>query len=189
MTGPDSADGSAAGRRAAGGSWRASAPELAAGAFGVLVTALAVYAYAGPDAAVTVVASCAVAAIAYLRLLVPAIREPEIGEMLPYGQATSSFLGVWRKRVMLRDATARMTSYDAELRPALQHLLAARLAQRHGVSLYADPAAARRLLLPGPRDDALWFWLDPGRQAETDPKRPGIPPRSLAAILDRLERL
>jgi hypothetical protein len=189
MTGPGGADASGERRQAPEGSWRASAPELAAAAFGVLVTALAVYAYAGADAAVAVVAGCAVAAIVYLRTLVPAVARVDIREVLPSGQATTSFLGVWRKRVTLRDATARMTSYDAELRPALQHLLAARLAQRHGISLYADPAAARRLLLPGPRDDALWFWLDPGRQAETDPKRPGIPPRALAAILDRLERL
>jgi hypothetical protein len=189
MTGAGGADASRERPRAPAGSWRASAPELAAAAFGVLVTALAVYAYAGADAAVAVVAGCAVAAIAYLRVLVPAVVRTDIREVLPSGQATTSFLGVWRKRVTVRDATARMTSYDAELRPALQHLLAARLAQRHGVSLYADPAAARRLLLPGPRDAALWFWLDPGRQAETDPKRPGIPPRALAAILDRLERL
>jgi hypothetical protein len=188
VTGPGSADGPVASSRAAAGSWRASAPELAAAAFGVVVTALAVYAYAGPDAAVVVVACSAVAAIAYLRLLVPAVNRADIREALPYGP-TTSFLGIWRKHVTLRDATARMTSYDAELRPALQHLLAARLAQRHGVSLYADPSAARRLLLPGPRDAALWFWLDPGRQAETDPERPGIPPGSLAAILDRLERL
>jgi hypothetical protein len=189
VTGTGRGDASAEHRQASEGSWRASAPELAAAAFGVLVTALAVYAYAGADAAVAVVAGCGVAAIAYLRMLLPAVVQPDVREILPFRQATTSFLGVWRKRVTLRDATARMASYDAELRPALQHLLAARLAQRHGVSLYADPAAARRLLLPGPRDDALWFWLDPGRQAETDPKRPGIPPRSLAAILDRLERL
>jgi hypothetical protein len=189
MTGPQGADRSAAGQRALSGNWRAGAPELAAAAFVVLVTALAAYAYAGADAAVAVVAACAVAAVAYLRSLVPAIYRPEIREMLPSGHATSSFLGVWRKRVMLKDATARMTSYDTELRPALQHLLAARLAQRHGINLYADPPAARRLLLPAPRDAALWFWLDPGRQAETDPERPGIPPQSLGAILDRLERL
>ena len=189
MTGRAGTDGAADGKRTTAGSWRASAPELAAAAVGVLVTALAVYAYAGADAAVAVVAGCAVAAIAYLRTLAPAADQPESGQALPSWHATGSFLGVWRKRAAVQDATARMTSYDAELRPALQHLLAARLAQRHGVSLYADPAAARRLLLAGARDDALWFWLDPGRQAETDPERAGIPPRALAAILDRLERL
>ncbi len=83
-----------------------------------------------------------------------------------------------------------MVSYDAELRPDLQHLLAARLAERHGVSLYADPAQARRLLLTGSRDASLWYWLDPARPAETDQRRRRHPaPRTLAAILDRLERL
>jgi hypothetical protein len=188
MTGPNG-DAATASRPAAADGWRASGPELAAGAIAVLLTGLAVYAYAGLGAAVMVVAGSAVAAIGYLRTLVPATDQAPIEQMSPHGQGIGSFLGFWRKRATLQDAAAAMTSYDAELRPALQHLLAARLAQRHGVSLYADPAAAQRLLLPGPRDDALWFWLDPGRQAETDPQRRGIPLRSLAAILDRLERL
>jgi hypothetical protein len=189
MSGAKCGDPGATSRRATAGSWRASAPELAAGAFAVLITTLAVYGYAGPGAAVAVVAACAVAAIAYLRTLVPGSHDPGIRQVLPHARAASSFLGIWRKRVMMQDATTRMISYDAELRPALQRLLAARLAERHGVSLYADPAAARRLLLSGRRDEALWVWLDPERAAETDPRRPGIPPRSLSAILDRLERL
>jgi hypothetical protein len=82
-----------------------------------------------------------------------------------------------------------MTGYDYELRGTLQHLLAARLAERHGISLYDDPEAARRLLA-GSGGDRLWFWLDPGREAVADQgKTAGIPPRTLAAILDRLERL
>jgi hypothetical protein len=89
-----------------------------------------------------------------------------------------------------------MVSYDAELRPTLQHLLAARLAEQHEVNLYNDPAAARRLLLrdtePGTvsrHGDQLWYWVDPTRPAETRPNIRGIPPRTLAVIIDRLERL
>jgi hypothetical protein len=82
-----------------------------------------------------------------------------------------------------------MASYELELRPTLQHLLAARLADRHGVSLYADPDTARRLLLPAARDAELWRWLDPDRPAPPERDRSGIPPRTLAAIIDRLERL
>jgi hypothetical protein len=90
-----------------------------------------------------------------------------------------------------------MVSYDAELRPTLQHLLAARLAERHGVNLYTDPAAARRVMLTGTgrgatrarQDDQIWYWLDPSRPAETRQDVRGIPPRTLAVILDRLERL
>src|SRR5258708_15656868 len=102
MSGPQGADRSAAGQRALSGSWR-PAPELAAAASGVLVTTLAVYAYAGAGAAVAVVAGCAVAAVVYLRMLVPAIYRPEISEVLPSGHATSSLLGGWRKRERRND--------------------------------------------------------------------------------------
>jgi hypothetical protein len=176
-------------RRAAAGGWRACLPELTIYAILVVATSLATYAYAGTGITVLTVAGWAAASIAFLRTLVPAAPEPLTEQSSWQSQGRSSFLGFWRKRSMLRDATASMVSYDAELRPALQHLLAARLAARHGISLYADPAAARRLVLPGTRDDVLWFWLDPLRPAETAQRRAGIPPRTLAAILDRLERL
>ena len=129
------------------------------------------------------------ASIAFLRALVPTAPEALIEQHSSQGQARSSFLGFWRKRAIMRDATASMVSYDIELRPTLQHLLAARLAERHGVSLYADPEAARRIVLPAPREDVLWFWLDPRRPAQTEQGRSGIPPETLAAILNRLERL
>ena len=52
-----------------------------------------------------------------------------------------------------------------------------------------EPGAARRLLCPGPRDDALWYWVDPARPPVTTGKEPGIPPRTLARLIDRLEQL
>jgi hypothetical protein len=90
-----------------------------------------------------------------------------------------------------------MVAYDAGLRPTLQQLLAARLAERHGVSLRDDPQQARRLLCRGSRDDGLWYWVDPARPASSArdessaalSARPGIPPRTLARLIDRLERL
>jgi len=176
-------------RQPGAGGWRTCMPELTVWAVLVLATSLAAYAYAGAGVAALAVAGWAVASIAFLRVLVPAAAEPLTEQASGHGRGRSSFLGFWRKRSMVRDATTSMVSYDAELRPSLQHLLAARLAERHGVSLYADPATARRLVLPGQRDDALWFWLDPLRPAETEQRRTGIPPRTLAAILDRLERL
>ena len=59
--------------------------------------------------------------------------------------------------------------YDSELRPVLEHLLAARLAERHGVNLYQDPDAARRLLCRNPRDADLW------RGSTQPPGRPARP--------------
>jgi hypothetical protein len=82
-----------------------------------------------------------------------------------------------------------MTSYDAELRGTLQRLLAARLAERHGISLHDDPDGARRLLCPTPRDQRLWYWVDPARPPATAGKQSGIPPRTLARLIDRLEQL
>lgn len=174
---------------AVSGGWRACRPELAIYAILVLVTSLGAYADAGLGVAVATVVGWAVISIAFLRTLVPAVPEPLTEQSSWRGGGRSSFLGFWRKRSIIRDATTSMVSYDSELRPTLQHLLAARLAERHGFSLYADPAAARRLVLPGPRDEVLWYWLDPLRPAETEQRRSGIPPRTLAAILDRLERL
>jgi len=188
MTGRGSVEG-ADRRQVRDGGWRTCVPELTVWATLVLVTSLAGYAYAGVGFAVLAVAGWAVASIAFLRALVPTAGDPLTEQSSSQGHARSSFLGFWRKRTMVRDATTSMVSYDSEMRPTLQHLLAARLAERYGISLHADPAAARRRVLPGPRDDALWFWLDPLRPAETDQRRTGIPPRTLAAILDRLERL
>jgi hypothetical protein len=173
----------------ADGGWLAALPELACGAFLVLSTSLAVYAYAGLGATVLTVCGWAVAALALMPALVPAGSRPLIEQAQRQGHHHTSFLGFWGKRRMLQDATASLASYDTDLRPLLQHLLAARLAERHGVNLYSDPAAARRLLLPGSGNDAVWFWLDPARPAETDQHRHGIPVRTLAAIIDRLERL
>jgi hypothetical protein len=176
-------------RRHPTGGWRACLPELTIGAILALATTLAAYAYAGTGIAVLAIAGWSVTSIAFLRTLLPTASEPQTERSSAHSQGRSSFLGFWRKRSILRDATASMISYDTELRPSLQHLLAARLAERHGVSLYADPTAARQLVLRGPRDDALWHWLDPERPAETEQGRAGIPPRTLAAVLDRLERL
>jgi hypothetical protein len=176
-------------RRAAAGGWQACRPELTVAAILVLATSLAAYAYGGVGFAVLTVAGWAVASIAFLRTLLPTAPDALTEQSSWRSQGRSSFLGFWRKRAIMRDATASLVSYDAELRPTLQHLLAARLAERRGVSLYAEPSAARRLVLPGPHEDALWFWLDPERPAETEQGRAGIPPRTLAAILTRLERL
>ena len=181
--------GLAGGRSQAGGRWQECLPELGAAAFLVLSTSLAVYAYAGSGTALLVVGGWALAALLVLLALVPVAGKPLAQPDQRSARGRTSFLGFWRKRSVLHDATASMAAYDADLRPTLQHLLAARLAERHDVSLHADPAAARRLLLPADRDQALWFWLDPLRPAENDKSKRGIPARTLAALFDRLERL
>ncbi len=188
MTAPRTARAIAADGQPASG-WLASLPELAVAIVFVAAVTGAAYAWAGAAAAVLVLACCAFLALALVRLLPDAqwLHGPPPDDWREQGQTSIS--GFWRKRGMVNDATTSMASYDHELRATLQHLLAARLAERHGVSLYTDPDAARRLLLTSARDQDLWHWIDPQRPASADQNRAGIPARTLAVIIDRLERL
>ncbi len=180
---PDGSQGS--GQR---GGWAQSEPELVIAGLltgSATVTALL---FGGLGAGCLVLAAAAVLALCTLRLAAPAGAAPGPAEERELRTGTS-FTGFWRKRSMVNDATQTMAGYDMELRGILQNLLAARLAERHGISLYHDPAAARRLLLRG-QDQSLWFWLDPARPpAPEGSPRAGIPPRTLAALLNRLEKL
>jgi hypothetical protein len=184
-TRPAGATGENGGRPADG--WRASLPELIIA--GVLMTAItiAAYGWAGASGAAMVLACGAVLALGFLRLLPGDDWRPEAEPEDWSESAPTTIAGFWRRRGLVKDATLSKAAFENELRPTLQHLLAARLAERHGVSLYADPEAARSLLLS--RGDArLWHWLDPQQPASPGDRR-GIPTRTLAAIIRRLEQL
>jgi hypothetical protein len=169
--------------------WRAAVPEICIAAVLAAAVTAAGYAVAGLAGAGVVAAAAAAVALVALRGLLPPAA-PAAADLPPgSGTATFSFTGYWRRRAGLADGTRSMTAYDAELRGTLQNLLAARLAERHGISLQRDPETARRLLCRGPRDDRLWYWVDPARPPVTDGEAAGIPPRTLARLVDRLERL
>ena len=171
------------------GGWRDSRPELTIAAIAVLALCGAAFAFAGAAAAVITLAGAGVVALVTIRGLAPSGDLPPVYEEALAEHRAASFTGFWRRRSGVEAATQTMTGYDFELRDTLQHLLAARLAERHGISLREDPAAARRLLAEG-GTDRLWFWLDPDRPSVADQgSSAGIPPRTLAAIIDRLERL
>jgi len=175
-------------RRPADG-WRAAVPEICIAVVVAAVAAIAGYAAAGLPGLTLVVLITAAAALAVLRVLTPPVaahdaRRPADSEAIP-----ATFTGYWRKRAGLADGTRSMSAYDTELRRTLQHLLATRLAERHGISLRDDPDAARRLLCPRGRDESLWYWVDPARPPATSGRRAGIPPRTLHRLIDRLERL
>jgi hypothetical protein len=174
--------------------WPAAIPEICIAAVVVAVAAATGYALAGLAGTAVAVAGAAVAALVVVRVLAPA--QPLADPENPYRPRSAdpegipaTFTGYWRRRSGLGDGIKSMPAYEAELRGTLQRLLAARLAERHGVSLEREPEAARRLLCPRPRDQGLWFWVDPARPPATEGQRPGIPPRTLARLIDRLERL
>jgi hypothetical protein len=74
--------------------------------------------------------------------------------------------------------------YDVVTRPLLQDLMASRLAERHGVDVHRSPDAARALL-----GADVWEWLDPARPASSISRPPGLDPRVLVTLVDRLEAL
>ena len=173
------------------GTWRAARPELAMATAVLAACAIAAYAVAGGPAAVLVVAIFSAVSLAVVnRLLVP-LPGPPARPDIPSGRRrpTGSLINYWRWRTDLNDAMSSIGSYHTGLGPDLEHLLAARLSERHGVSLYREPERARSLLCPRARDLDLWPWVDPGRPLAGGVDGPGIPRSTLARLVDRLERL
>jgi hypothetical protein len=139
-----------------------------------------------------VVIAAATIALAMLRILLPKLA-PDQARTARKKPAARPLSGYARRRCAVETATRSLTFYNEELRPALEHLLAARLAERHGVHLYQNPAAARALLCRDPGDADLWFWLDPATRPRESRRgqseQSGIPQRTLARLIDRLEIL
>ena len=59
--------------------------------------------------------------------------------------------GYSHRRFVVHNAMTSQNYYDVELRPVLEHLLAARLAERHAINLYQDPEKARAGCCAAPR--------------------------------------
>jgi hypothetical protein len=172
--------------------WRGAVPELAIAGVLVLVLGGAGYAMAGWAGLAVVAVATPAAAMVILRVLLPAAT-PDKGRTAREKPQARSLSGYSQRRFVVQSSCDSLSFYQAELRPVLEHLLAARLAERHGVHLYADPEAARRLLCRSARDGDLWPWIDPaarppvtGRGGSTER---GIPRRTLTRLIDRLERL
>jgi hypothetical protein len=107
-------------------------------------------------------------------------------------QVAGPIFGYAQRRFVVASGLSARPAYESELRPVLEHLLAARLAENHGINLYTDPAAARRAFCRTRGDDALWRWVDPAQAlagTERDRERRGIPPRTLTRLVNRLEQL
>ena len=172
--------------------WRGTAPEVITAAVAVTAAALAGYAMAGWAGLTVVAIATAAAAMVLLRGLLPQLT-PDTAKKAAEKPRSPALTGYSRRRFIVHSAVTSDNSYDTELRPVLEHLLAARLAERHGVNLYSDPDAARRLLCRNPRDAGLWDWIGPATPADASPRgRPPsrkIPRHTLARLIDRLERL
>jgi hypothetical protein len=89
-------------------------------------------------------------------------------------------LGEWRRIVAKTLADDGEAHLDTVMRPQLQRLFAARLAERHGVAMYRNAQRARALV-----GADLWPWIDP----EAPAPQPTLPEPVLRSLLDRLEAL
>ncbi|SRR5579875_486936 len=177
------------------GRWHGAGPELAIAGITVAAAALAGGAVAGWPGVAAVAIAAATVSLVVLRALVPhsAAQAVRRAREKPAARAIAGYA---RHRFIVSSGVATRAFYETDLRPILEHLLAARLAARHGVNLYTDPAAARAVFCRSRGDEALWAWVDPA-QARPAPERDmrgpagesGIPRRTLARLVNRLEQL
>ena len=107
-------------------------------------------------------------------------------------QTARAIFGYGQRRFIVATSLTSRPLYESDLRPVLEHILAARLAESHGVNLYTEPEAARRAFCRTRADESLWPWIDPGQAINGDERsrlRRGIPRQTLARLITRLEQL
>ena len=174
--------------------WLGATPEIVIAGVLMAATAVAGYLVAGWNGLAVVAIAATAIAMVVLRALLPQLT-PDAARTAREKATERTLSGYSHRRFVVRTGMESQGFYDHELRPLLEHLLAARLAERHGVNLYAYPQAARALLCRSARDADLWQWIDPATRPEERPSRDyghdrrGIPPRTLARLLDRMEKL
>jgi hypothetical protein len=180
--------------------WRRARPEVITAAIFLALAGVAGFAVAGWPGLAAVATVAAALTLLALRGLAPRPAPQAIRKAPESDSATMrSVTGFSRQRFVVASGIASRPFYEADLRLALEHLLAARLAERHGLNLYTDPAAAKRAFVRSARDEALWPWIDPaglspgvtrGGNGEILARGSGgIPRRTLARLIDRLEHI
>lgn len=185
------------------GPWRGAGPELAIAAVAVIVAAAAGYVVASWDGLATVAIAAAAIALFVVRTLLPQ-GTADAAKMAREKARAKPVSGYSHRWFVVQSSVANRGFYDGELRPVLEHLLAARLSERHGINLYQDPDAARRQFCQHRGDAALWQWIAPeqapSEQAPSEQEPPqrasreqanhrGIPRLVLLRIVERLEKL
>ncbi len=175
----------------AGGRWRAAVPELVIAAVTVIAATLAAAAVSGWPGAVTVAIATAVIALLVLRALIPRSAAQALRRKRDRQRARQVHGYAQRRFVVVTSLSSR-AMYESDLRPALEHVLAARLAERHAVNLYTEPEKARQAFCRTRADASLWPWIDPAQALDADARakqKHGISRRALARLITRLEQL
>jgi hypothetical protein len=173
------------------GTWRGTGPELVVAGVALVSFSAAAYVLAGLPGVVIVATVFSGVALVVFQYLLPRDSGPPPRPVLPSGgrRNTTWAYPYWRLQTRVRDGRASVFAYQSGLGPYLEHLLAARLSERHGINIYADPEAARRVLCAKRRDRDLWAWVDPARPVLERSRAAGIPSHVLARLVRRLEQL
>ena len=173
------------------GKWRAATPELLITAILVAVAALAGAAVSGWPGVTVVAVVTAAAALVFLRAALPR-SAAQASRRAKDKQQARAIYGYGQRRFIVATSLTSRPLYESDLRPVLEHILAARLADSHGVNLYTEPDAARAAFCRTRADEALWPWIDPGQAIDATRRllaAGGIPRHTLARLITRLEQL
>jgi hypothetical protein len=171
--------------------WRPALPELIITAIAVVAAALAGAAVAGWPGVVIIAAATAVIALVLLRAVIPRSAAQAL-RLQRDKQRARAISGYAQRRFVVATSLTSRPMYESDLRPVLEHILAARLAENHAVNLYTEPEAARRAFCRTRGDERLWPWIDPGQVLGADERasrRHGIPGWTLSRLITRLEQL
>ena len=170
--------------------WAAARREVTVAACLVVALTTAAWLLFGAATAGIVTLICVALGLVAMRTLIEPHAEPPVQMDTYYDLPTLTFGGFWRTQFELSAGTKSLSAWDLNTRRRMQNLLAARLSERHGISLFGEPDAARRAFIGTSRRPDLWYWVDPQRPTPPDAStHPGIPPRTLAALIQRLEQL
>jgi hypothetical protein len=170
---------------------RSARPELIVTAILVLSAGLAGGAVAGWPGVVIVATAVAFIAVIMLRSIMPR-SAAEALRLQRDKQRARAISGYAQRRFVVATSFTSRAMYESDLRPILEHILAARLAENHSVNLYTEPEAARRAFCKTRGDAGLWPWIDPGQILDADARasqRHGISGRVLNRLITRLEQL
>jgi hypothetical protein len=171
--------------------WRPALPELVIAAITVAAAILAAAAVSGWPGVVVVAAGTAVIALLLLRGIIPRSAAQTLRQTKDK-QRARSISGYAQRRFIVATSLTSRPMYESDLRPVLEHILAARLAENHSVNLYTEPDKARKAFCQTRRDESLWRWIDPAETLDADERarqRHGIPGRTLSRLITRLEQL
>jgi hypothetical protein len=170
--------------------WRPAIPELIIAAIAVVVGAAAGGAVAGWPGVVIVAAVTSVIAVLLLRGIIPRSAAQALRQKKDK-QRARAISGYAQRRFVVATSLTSRPMYESDLRPVLEHILAARLAENHAVNLYTEPDQARKAFCRTRGDESLWAWIDPRQPLDADKRvhQHGISGRTLSRLIIRLEQL